>query len=100
MPGRNLTFFFLYYLKIPLPEYLNSVVYNRSESNKSYNNVSYFDKYHFGDWDPLGSLPREGVLYILTPSQYDGLQYKLVFRVKKVIYYPNDTTAFYIVSAN
>lgn len=92
--------FFLYYLKTPLPEYLNSVVYNRSESNKSYNSVSYFDKYHFGDWDPLGSLPMEGVLYILTPSQYDGLQYKLVFHVKKVIYYPNGTTAFYIVSAN
>lgn len=92
--------FFLYYLKVPLTEYLSSVVYNRSESNKSFNTVSYFDRYFFGGWDPVESSPEKGFLYILTPSQYDGLKYKLVFQVKKVIYYPNGTTAYYLVSAD
>lgn len=91
--------FFLYYLKTPLPLYLNSVVYNRSES-MSYSTVAYFDRYYFEGWDPIESFPSEGVLYILTPSQYDGLKYKLAFKVKKIIYYPNDTEAFYIVSAS
>lgn len=92
--------FFLYYLKIPLPEYLSSVVYNRSEATKSFNSVSYFDRYYFGGWDPIGSSPEKGFLYVLTPSQYDGLRYKLVFQVKKVIYYPNGTLAYYLVSAD
>lgn len=91
--------FFLYYLKVPLPEYLSGVVYNRSESS-SYNSVSYFDKYYFEGWDPIESLPKEGFLYILTPSEYDGLKYKSAFESKKVIYYPNGTTAFFIVSIN
>lgn len=90
--------FFLYYLKYPLPEYLNSVLYNNSES-KSYNNVSNFGRYYFGGWDVTESLPTTNVLYIVTPSQYDGLRHKSRFDVKKVIYYPNNTTAFYLVSA-
>lgn len=91
--------FFLYYLKPPLEEYLNTVYYNNSESNRSYNTVSFFDKYYFGGWDPIESLPNPGVLYILTPSQYDGLRYKLAFDVKKVIYYPQGTSAYFLVSA-
>ncbi len=91
--------FLLYYLKIPLDEYLSSVVYNPSEANKSYNSVSYFDRYYFGGWDPIESTPEKGFLYVLTPSQYDGLKFKLVFQVKKVIYYPNGTAAYYLVSA-
>lgn len=91
--------FFLYYLKPPLGDYLNSVIYNNSESNRSYNTVSVIDRYYFGGWDPIESLPNPGVLYILTPSQYDGLRFKLAFEVKRVIYYPNGVTAYYLVSA-
>lgn len=89
--------FFLHYLKIPLPEYLNSVIYNNSES-KSYNLISSFDKFFFGGSDTVESKPGQGVLYILTPSEYDGLRYKSSFDVKKIIYYPNGTVAFYIIS--
>ncbi|MBI3103899.1 glycosyltransferase family 39 protein [Candidatus Daviesbacteria bacterium] len=90
--------FFLYYLKVPLPEYLNTVVYNRSEENKSYNTVSYFSRYYFGGWNPIDSSPDEGMLYIITDSQYDGLKNKFKFDVKKIIYYPNGSLAFYLVS--
>lgn len=90
--------FFLFYLKTPLPEYLNTVVYNRSET-KSFSTVSNFDKYYFGGWDPIESMPSPGVLYALSPSQYDGLRHKLFFDVKKVIYYPDGGTAFFIISA-
>lgn len=92
--------FFLYYLKPPLGDYLNSVIYNNSESNRSYNTVSTFDRYSFGGWDSVESFPNEGVLYILTSSQYDGLRYRLAFKVKKIIYYPNRTIAYYLVSTN
>lgn len=90
--------FFLYYLKPPLEDYLNSVIYNNSESNRSYNTVAIFDRYYFGGWDSVESLPSSGVLYILTPSQYDGLRYRSIFDIKKVIYYPNGESAFYLVS--
>lgn len=89
--------FFLYYLKTPLPEYLNSVLYNNSE-NKSYNLVSSFDRYFFGGTSISEIKPNQGILYILTSSEYDGLMYKSLFEVKKIIYFPNKTVAFYIVS--
>lgn len=89
--------FFLYFLRTPLPEFLNSVVYNRSES-KSYNMVVSFDKFYFGGWNPIKDIPNKESLYILTPSEYDGLLYRVSFNVKKVIYYPNSTIAFFIVS--
>lgn len=89
--------FFLYYLKTPLPDYLNTVIYNNSTS-KSYNNVVVFNKYYFGG-DLIESLPVKGNLYILNPSEYDGLRYKSSFDIKKVIHYPNETVAFYIVAA-
>jgi len=90
--------FFLFYLQTPLPDYLNTVVYNRGE-NKSYSTVAYFDKYFFGGWDPIESIPSEGVLYVLSPSQYDGLRRKSDFSVKSVIHYPDQGDAFYLVSA-
>lgn len=90
--------FFLYYLKYPLPKYLNTVIYNNSES-LSYNNVSNFDRYYFDGWDPIESFPNKGVLYIVSPSQYDGLRHKQLFEVKKKIVYPNGTDAFFIISA-
>ncbi len=92
--------FFLYYLKEPLPDYLDTTIYNNNPENRSFNSVSYFDKYSFGGWDPIESFPRRGILYVVTPSQYDGLRHKLLFGVKEVIYYPNGLSAFYLVSGN
>lgn len=89
--------FFLYYLKFPLDQYLNSVIYNNSE-DKSYNSVAYFDKYFFKGWNPFESISSRGVLYALSPSEYDGLKSRDLYDVKKVIYYPNGTTAFFLVS--
>lgn len=104
--------FFLFYLKTSLPQYLSSVVYNRLEESKSFNTVSYFEhayltnegqrkrvNLYFGGWDPVESMPKPSVLYIVTPSQYDGLRYKAEFDIKKTIYYPNGTDAFFIVSS-
>lgn len=90
--------FFLFYLKTPLPEYLNTVVFNRSEGSKDYNLISYYDKYFFGGWDTVESMPQKDVLYILTPTEYDGLRHKNEFDVKKLVKYPNGTDAFYLVS--
>lgn len=90
--------FFLYYLKTPLPEYLRTVTYEKTPEKKGYNNVSFFDKYFFGGWDTVESDPKLGILYVLTPSEYDGLKYKGQFDIKKIIHYPNDTVAFYLVS--
>lgn len=90
--------FFLYYLKTPQPQFARSVIYNNSES-KSYSSVSLFDRYSFGGWDPIESRPERQVLYILTPSQYDGLKHKSSFEVKKIVYYPNGAIAFYLISA-
>lgn len=92
--------FFLYYLKIPLQDYLHTVIYNNNLDNRSYNSVAILDRFSFGGWDPVESIPRRGILYIITPSQYDGLRYKSLFDVKKIIYYPNGVVAFYIVSGN
>lgn len=91
--------FFLYYLKIPLPELLKTVRYDESES-KSYNTVAQFDKYHFGGWDIIHSNPTYKVLYIMTPSYYSGLFYINEFNVNELIKYPNGNDAFYIVSGN
>ncbi len=89
--------FFLYYLKTPLPEYLNSVMYNSAE-DKTSNAVSSYDRLYFSGWDPVIYVLNPEALYILTPSQYDGLIYKSRFNVKKVIYYPNNTTAYYVIN--
>ena len=104
--------FFLFYLKTSLPEYLNSVVYNRLTESKSYNTVSYFENvyltkegqskrisFYFGGWDVVESMPNSRVLYIVTPSQYDGLRHKALFDVKKIINFPGGGEAFIIVSA-
>jgi 4-amino-4-deoxy-L-arabinose transferase-like glycosyltransferase len=91
--------FFLYYLKVPLPELLASVRYDESES-KSYNTVLSFDNYQFGGWDIIESYPNYKVLYIMTPSFYSGLKYINTFEVKDLIKYPNGSDAFYIVSGD
>lgn len=89
--------FLLYYMQVSLPKFLNTVYYNDQPSRLS-NLVVFFDKYHLGDWDPLESFPSPGVLYVVTPSQYDGLRHKNQFLVKKLIKYPNGLDAFYLVS--
>lgn len=89
--------FFLYYLKEPLPKFLETVYLNETQT-RSFNLVSFFDKYHFGDWDPLESMPNPGVLYIVSSSQYDGLVHKDIFDVKKRIRYPDGSDAFFLVS--
>lgn len=91
--------FFLYYLKVPLPELLSTVKYDEGES-KSYNTVLSFDKYRFGNWNIIDSYPNEGILYVITPSYYGGLRYLQQFDVNKVIKYPDNSDAFYIVSGH
>lgn len=90
--------YFLYYLKYSLPDFLREVSYNNEES-KTFNTVSYFGKYYFGGWDTVESMPNARVLYIVSSSQYDGLRHKVEFDVKKIIYYPDGSTAFFIVSS-
>lgn len=90
--------FFLYYLKTPLPEYLKTVLFNSAES-KSYNSVSNFSRYYFGGWDKAQSFPQKGILYIVTPSEYDGLSHRNEFEVKRLIKYPNGSSAFYLVTS-
>lgn len=93
--------FFLYYLKVPLPEYLKSVVYNQKD-DKSHNLVLSFKykdgTYFFGGWDKINSSPDRNSLYALTPSEYDGLRYKLQFQLKDKVSYPNGTDAYFLVS--
>lgn len=104
--------FYLFYLKTQLPEFLDSVVYNRLEESKSYNTVSYFEGsiltkegqrkrigFYFGGWDSVESMPSQNVLYVLSPSQYDGLRHKAEFSVKEIIRYPKGGDAFFLVSA-
>lgn len=90
--------FFLFYLKMPLPDYLNTVIYNRAET-KSTSTVSSFGKYYFGGWDPIESIPSPGVLYVLSPSQYDGLRRRSDFSIKKVIHYPDGGDDFFLISS-
>lgn len=91
--------FFLYYLETPLPDFLKTVIYTRDTENRRYNLVFTFDKYYFGGWDPIESMPSHGVLYVLSPSQYDGLRHRSDFIVKKVIHFPDGGDAFFLVSS-
>lgn len=91
--------FFLFYLKYPLDEYLRTSLFNRSDISGS-SLVSSFNKYYFGGYDSAHSLPTQDALYIVTPTEYTGLMYKHIFQVKKIVYYPDGGTAFYIVSLN
>lgn len=88
--------FFLYYFKIPLPEYLDSVKYNETET-KSYSLVNSFGPFGF-IWDQIYSEPIDGTLYAVTSDIYDGLFRKNDFEVKKLIKYPDGTDAFYLLS--
>ncbi|MDP3917969.1 MAG: glycosyltransferase family 39 protein [Candidatus Woesebacteria bacterium] len=91
--------FFLYYLQVPLPEFLSTVRYDETES-KSFNTVLSFGKYQFGGWNIIGSYPNAQILYAITPSYYTGLRYIQQFDVAKLIKYPDRTDAFYIVEGH
>lgn len=90
--------FFLYYLKTPLPQYLSTVKPNEGPTSGT-SRISLFENYHFGGWDTVESRPESGVYYVLTPSEYSGLRYAQQFRVDRLVKYPNDTDAFYIVTS-
>jgi len=91
--------FFLYYLKTPAPQFLQTVNYNRTIS-KSFSLVSSFGKYHFlDDLEFAYSYPGYGIYYVLTGPEYTGLHYKKDFEVKSRILYPDGSEAFYIVTA-
>ncbi len=89
--------FFLFYLKTPLNEFLESVKYDTS-GQKSYNTVARYDRFQFGGWDEIESFPNSEILYVVEPAKYTGLRYKDRFEVKKLVKYPNGADAFYLVS--
>lgn len=91
--------YFLYYLKVSLPELLDTVKYDNSNS-KSFNTVLSFDRYQFGSWNIIESYPNEGIVYAVTPSYYTGLRYIQQFDVVKQIKYPDKTDAFYLVTGH
>lgn len=91
--------FFLYYLKVPLPELLKTVKYDESNS-KSFNTVLSFGKYQFGSWNIIDSYPNEGIIYAVTPSYYTGLRYIQQFDLLKLIKYSDNSNAFYIVGGH
>jgi 4-amino-4-deoxy-L-arabinose transferase-like glycosyltransferase len=90
--------FFLYYLKEPLPQFRKTVIYNTTRS-RSYSLVERFDNFQFANWDPIESWPSFVTLQIMTVNQYIGLRYRDWFDVKDIIYYPDKSPAFYVVSA-
>lgn len=92
--------FFLNYLEIPLSDFLGTVIYTRDKEIRKYSLVSSFGNYYFGGWDPIESLPNPGVLYVLSPSQYDGLKHRSAFIKKEIIHYPDGGDAFFLVSVN
>lgn len=91
--------FVLNYLKYSLPAFLKSVNYNTTPS-RSFSTVESFGKYHFlNDLDFTYMPAADGIYYVITPSEYDGLASKDQFSVRKLIKYPNGSDAFYIVTA-
>ena len=88
--------FILNYLNYPVYDYLKTVKYDESQS-KSYNVAESFGKFQFSNWDPIDSRPDPYVLYVLTPSQYDGLRYRLQFDIKDLIKYPDGSDAYFLV---
>jgi len=87
--------FSLFYEKTNLLDFLSTVKYNDTIS-RSYNLVKSFDKYRFM-WDDYHSQPVNGVLYVVKPSVYTGLYEKDYFDVVKLVKYPNNTDAFYLI---
>lgn len=89
--------FFLFYLKTNVYDFLRTVSLNDSET-KSFSTVAFFEKYFFGGWDPVESMPISNVLYVVSPSQYGGLRHRTEFKVEKVVHYLDGADAFYLVT--
>ncbi len=90
--------FYLFYLKTPLPTYLKTVSYNKTQS-RSANTVAAYSQFHFGLWDPIESQPVPHILYVVTPSDYTGLRHKFLFDTVYTVKYPNRADAFFLVTA-
>jgi 4-amino-4-deoxy-L-arabinose transferase-like glycosyltransferase len=90
--------FYLFYFKTPLPLYLSTVKFNETPSRPA-NTVVGYSKFHFGLWDPIESQPIPHVLYVVTPSDYTGLRYKLSFETVYAVKYPSGSDAFFLVTA-
>jgi hypothetical protein len=89
--------FYLYHLKTPLPEYLDTVVPNTGPTS-GVSRINSFGKYYFGNWSVVESAPVYGVYYVMTPFEYSGVRNRDMFKVKNVILYPNGSDAFYIIT--
>ncbi|BCX14755.1 MAG: hypothetical protein KatS3mg088_438 [Patescibacteria group bacterium] len=89
--------FFLWYNKVPLPEFLSTVKYDYSSSS-SFNTVFSFDKYQFGGWDWVESAPLDNVAYVVEPYKYTGLRRRTDFLNVNLVKYPSGAEAFYVVS--
>lgn len=92
--------FFLYYLKISPLQLQKTVIYNSDIRNRSYNLIYSFNRYQFGGWDEIQSMPDPNLLYIIEEGKYGGLAHKNDFKFVTPIKFPNGDVAFYIVSAN
>lgn len=88
--------FFRFYNPISNLEFGKNIVLDESQWKLS-NTVEMYDKYVFGRWDKVNSMPYPKVLYILTSTEYSALLHKNDFEVKKLIHYPDGGDAFYIV---
>jgi hypothetical protein len=88
--------FFRFYNPISNSEFSKSAALDVSQW-KSSNTFELYDKYVFGRWDKVASMPIPKVLYILTSTEYSALAQRVNFEVKKVVHYPDGGDAFFIV---
>jgi 4-amino-4-deoxy-L-arabinose transferase-like glycosyltransferase len=91
--------FFRFYNPISNLEFSKSAALDESQW-KSSNTFELYDKYVFGRWDKVASMPTPKVLYILTSTEYSALAQKVNFDIKKVVHYPDGGDAFFIVEGN
>ncbi len=91
--------FFRFYNPIANDDFLKTAVLDTSPQSPS-NILERYDKYIFGRWDRINSMPTKGIVYVLTPSEYSGLMHRTDFEVKKLVKYPNGSDAYFIVEGN
>lgn len=91
--------FFLYYLKTPLRDFTDSVVYN-SKGTEGQSLVDSFGKYHFNNWDPLNCPLYPDVLCIVSANEFGGQHAPALLKTKEIVKYPNGEIAFYIISTD
>ena len=91
--------FFRFYNPIKNNDFLKTAVLDSSDQKPS-NMLERYDRYIFGRWDRINSMPTKGILYVLTPSEYSGLMHRKDFEVKKLIKYPNGSDAYFLVEGN